>query len=43
MRRVQDKRRLTQQYRALKRRLERIEGVAAIGRHLGRHGTRPDA
>src|ERR1700742_5121593 len=26
MRRVQDKRRLTQQYRALKRRLERIEG-----------------
>src|SRR6476660_4938853 len=30
MRRVQDKRRLTQQYRALKRRLERIEGVPRL-------------
>ena len=39
MRRVQDKRKLTQQYRALKRRLERIEGYAATGRHVGRHGS----
>src|SRR5215813_13198366 len=30
MRRVQDKRRLTQQYRALKRRLERIEGAPRL-------------
>src|SRR3954453_21238451 len=41
MRRVQDKRKLTQQYRALKRRLERIEGTPQlVGKSAGMERVR---